>query len=158
MPIYNQSQLEEISLLNKGVRVESAAALITAAEVTKFTVTDGNVLMIGFYGEIMVNIANTGCILSLTHTPTVGTATVIAAAGGGTDIKTYVAGRCALLPAALGGIMTYSATSYGLMTATKYVLRPGALSIAGTGAPATGTIRWFLTYVPIDYGAYVTGS
>ena len=158
MPIYYQSQLEEGALLNKGIRVESAAALILASAVTKFTVSGGNVLMTGFYGEIMVDIANTGCVLSVIHTPTVGTATTIAAAGGGTDIKTYVAGRCCLLPAALTGIMTYTATGYGLMTATKYILRPGILSVTGTGAPATGTIRWFMFYVPVDYGAYVTGS
>jgi hypothetical protein len=34
MPIYEQSQLENIALTHQGMRVECAAALITAAAVT----------------------------------------------------------------------------------------------------------------------------
>jgi len=158
MPIYEQSQLENIALAHTGIRVESAAALITGALVTKFTVVGGNVMMIGFTGEIMVPIAATACTVGLLHTPTTGTVSTIAPVAGGTDIQSFAAGRMARLPAALGGILTWTATAYGTFTATKYILRPGALGIQGSAAPATGTVAWTLFYVPVDYGAYVTGS
>src|SRR5512139_2347657 len=105
MPIYDQTQLDNIPPLNLGIRVDASAALILASAVTKFTVAGGNVLMTAFWGEIIIPIAATACVLSLIHTPTVGTASTIAAAGGGTDIQTYAAGRMCLPPAALGGIM-----------------------------------------------------
>lgn len=159
MPIYYQSQLEEIALLHKGIRVESAAALITAAAVTKFTVTGGNVLMVGFYGEVKVVFPAGACTLGLIHTPTTGTATTIATSAGGTDIASAAAGMMLALPAALAGTLTLTATAYGVpLERVRYVLRPGALSITGSAAPATGTIAWYMFYVPIDYGAYVTGS
>ena len=158
MPIYDQTQLENIPPLNIGIRVDATAALILASAVTKFTVTGGNVLMTAFYGEIIVPIAATACVLSLTHVPTSGTTSTIAAAGGGTDIQGYAAGRCVLPPAALGGIFTYTATAYAKIVRTRYILRPGTLCVTGTDAPATGTVAWTMFYVPIEPGAYVTGT
>jgi coproporphyrinogen III oxidase len=89
MPTYNQSVLENVALTHQGIRVDSAAALVTAAAVTKFTVTGGNVIMTGFYGEIMVDIINTATVVIVTHTPTVGTASILAILAGGTDIFPY---------------------------------------------------------------------
>lgn len=160
MPTYNQSVLENVALTHQGIRVDSAAAKVTAAAVTKFTVTGGNVIMTGFYGEIMVDIAATATTVIVTHTPTVGTASILAILAGATDIQSFVAGRQAHL-ASFGSILTWTATSYGILAphaGTKYILRPGALSIAGSAAPATGTVRWTMFYVPVDPGAYVTGS
>jgi hypothetical protein len=158
MPTYYQSQLENIAATHLGIRVESAAALITAALVTKFTVTGGNVLMTAFMGEIMVPIAATATTVGLLHTPTTGTVSTIAPVAGSADIQSYAAGRMARLPAALGGVLTWTATAYGTITPTRYILRPGALGIQGSAAPATGTVAWYMWYVPLEPGAYVTGS
>lgn len=160
MPIYEQSQLENIAACYQGIRVESAAALVTAAAVTKFTVAGGNVIMTGFYGEVEVTIAATATTVIVTHTPTVGTASILAILAGATDIQGFVPGRIGYL-AAFGSILTWTATGYGILApkaGTRYVLRPGALSITGSAAPATGTVRWTMFYVPVDPGAYVTGS
>ena len=160
MPIYKETQLENIASVRGGIRVDSAAALVTAAAVTKFTVTGGNVLMLGFYGKVVVDIAATACTVIVTHTPIVGAASpsILAILVGATDIQSFVAGRIAHLPAA-GGVLTWPATGYGRFDlAPIYVLTPGALSITGSAAPATGTIRWSMFYVPLDPGAYVTGS
>jgi hypothetical protein len=160
MPTYNQSQLENIAACHLGMRADSAAALVTAAAVTKFTVTGGNILMTGFYGEVMVPIAATATTVIVTHTPTVGTASILGILAGATDIQSFAVGRMAYL-ATFGSILTWTATGYGIlapMAGTRYILRPGALSIAGSAAPATGTVRWSMFYVPIDVGAYVTGS
>jgi hypothetical protein len=159
MPIYYQSQLEEIATLREGIRVESEAALITAAAVTKFTVTGGNVMMVGFYGEVKVVFPAGACTLGLIHTPTTGAASTIATSAGGTDIAAAAAGMMLALPAVLAGTLTLTATAYGVpLERVRYILRPGALSITGSAAPATGTIAWTMFYVPVDPGAYVTGS
>ena len=156
MSINDQSQLENIAAVRAGICTISAAALITAAPVTKFTVHVGNVALLYMYGEIMVDIAATAVGVSIEHTPTVGTATVL-----GTnivaDLQGYVAGRMLILPALAGAI---TATAAGgacpINVMPIYVLRPGALSMNGDAAPATGTVRWVIWWLPIDTGAYVT--
>ena len=157
MPIYEQSQLENIAAIRWGIRVEAAAALVTGTPGrTIFTVSGGNVLLTGFYGEVIVVFPAGACTLSLVHTPTAGTPTTIAS--GVTDIASAAAGQMLALPATLAGGLTMTATSYGVpLERVRYVLRPGVMSIFGSIAPGTGTIGWSLFYVPIDYGAYVTG-
>lgn len=160
MPIYTQSTLENVAALSQGIRVDSAAALITNVAVTKFTVSGGNVAMLGFYGMVTVDIANTATTVIVTHTPTTGTATILAILAGATNIAQFAAGRMAYL-ASFGSILTWTATGYGILhpaAGTRYVLRPGALSVTGSDSPATGKVKWSMFYVPIDPGAYVTGS
>jgi hypothetical protein len=157
MPIYYQSQLEEIALTHQGIRVDRAAArILTTPGTTLFTVTGGNVMMTGFYGEVIVVQGAGATTLSLVHTPTAGTASTIAS--GVTDIAAAAAGMCLQLPAALAGGMTLTATAYGrIQNRCRYILRPGVMSVFGSASP-TGSIRWTMWYVPVDYGAYVTGG
>ena len=156
MPIYDQSQLENIAAHHTGIRVDCAAADITIAAFQTYTVTGGNVLMTGFYGQIVEDLDATATVLSCTHTPTIGTATLIAIAGGGTDIQTYISGRYFYLPV-IGGVMAYSATGYCRMDVTPdWVLRPGVFTIFSSAAPGTGRIKSSMFYVPIDAGAYVS--
>jgi len=157
MPIYEQSQLEYIAACNWGIRVERAAArILVTPGTTLFTVTGGNVLLTGFIGEVTVVQGAGATTLSLVHTPTVGTPTTIAS--GVTDIAAAAAGMMIALPAALAGALTLTATAYGVpLQRIRYVLRPGVMSVFGSASP-TGTIGWNMWYVPIDYGAYVTGG
>jgi hypothetical protein len=158
MPIYHQSQLENIAAMHAGIRADSAAAKMTAAAVTKFTISGGNVVMLGFYGEVVVDIAATACTVIIDATPTVGTTTHLAVVAGATDIQSFPAGVMCWLPA-MAGILTWGADSYALQeVAPTYVIRPGVITATGSGAPATGTVRWSMFWLPIDDGAYVTGS
>jgi len=156
MPIYDQTQLENIPPHVLGIRVASAAARITAAAVTKFTISGGNVLMTWFYGEVIVVQSATACTLTVTNTPTVGTATAIAA--GATDINAAAAGMCLQLPAVVGATLTLTATAYAVpLQRGRHILRPGVLSVAGSASP-TGSIAWYMWYLPLEPDAYVTGS
>jgi hypothetical protein len=156
MPIYDQSQMEEISDVHMGIRVDAAAADITVAAFNTYTVHDGNVLLLGFYGQLVEDVSADATVLSCTHTPLVGTATLIAIAGGGQDIQTYISGRYFYLPV-IGGIMAYSATGYCRMDVTPdWVLRPGAFTLFSSAAPATGRVKSAMFYMPIDAGAFVT--
>jgi hypothetical protein len=156
MPIYDQTQLENIPPHVVGIRVSAAAARITVADKTLFTVAGGNVIMTWFYGEVIVVQSNTACTLTLTHTPTIGTATAMAA--GATDIALAAAGMCLQLPAVVGATLTLTTTAVGLpLQRGRYLLRPGVMSIAGSDTP-TGSVAWTMFYVPAEPGAYVTGS
>jgi hypothetical protein len=156
MPIYYQSQLEEIAACHMGIRVDCAAADITIAAFQTFTVTGGNVLMTGFFGQLVEDVSADATILSATHTPTVGTPTLIAIAGGGQDIQGYISGRYFYLPV-IGGIMAYSATGYCRMDVTpNWILRPGVFTLFSSAAPTTGRVKSSMFYVPIDYGAHVS--
>ena len=155
MSINDQSQLENIAAVRAGFVCISPAALITAVLVPKFTVAGGNVALLYMYGEIMVDIAATAVGVSVEHTPTVGTVSVLAS-NIVADIQGYVAGRMLILPALAGAL---TATGAGgacpLNVMPIYVLRPGVLSVTGDAAPATGTIRWVAWWLPIDTGAYM---
>ena len=153
----NLSLRRAVANITEGIKVDSAAALITAAPVSKFTIVGGNVLMLGFYGEIMIVFPAGACTVAVDANPTVGTTTAIATASA--DIATYIAGRMAHLPV-VGGALTWTAQCGAAATdiAPTYVLRPGTIDVTGSAAPATGTIRWTMWYVPLDDGAYVVGS
>ena len=156
MPIYYQSQLEEMAAIHMGIRVDAAAADITVAAFQTYTVSGGNVQLLGFYGQLVEDVSADATILSCTHTPTTGTATLIAIAGGGTDIQTYISGRFFYLPV-IGGVMAYSATGYCRMDVTPdWILRPGVFTIFSSAAPGTGRVKSSMFYDPIDYGAYVS--
>ena len=158
MSINDKSQLENIAAVRAGFVSIAPAALITAVDVTKFTVHDGNVLMTYFYGEIMVQIAATAVHVAVNHTPddSLLTPTALATATVA-DVQGYVAGRMFILPA-VGGALTVTAAGGAcpINVSPLYVLRPGALSVAGDAAPATGTVRWVMWWLPLDEGAYVT--
>jgi hypothetical protein len=156
MPIYDQTQLENITPHVLGIRTDaSAARILVTPGTTLFTVSGGNVIMTAFYGEVIVVQSATACTLALIHTPTVGTASTLAT--GATDISGSAAGSCLALPTVLGATLTLTVTAEGVLTKTRYILRPGTMSIYGSDTP-TGSIRWVMWYVPIEPGAYVTGS
>jgi hypothetical protein len=156
MPIYKQSQLENLQAIDMGIRVDCAAADITIAAFQTYTIVGGNVLMTGFYGQLVEDVSAHATILSCTHTPTVGTATLIAIAAAGQDIQGYISGRYFYLPV-VGGVMAYSATGYCRMDVTpNWILRPGVFTLFASADPTTGRARSSMFYVPVDYGAYVT--
>lgn len=156
---YAPSTRARIADISFGLRVDRAAALVTAATVPLFTVSGGRVLMTGFLGEVAVVIANTATTLQITHLTTdavtpVVTDLCIASA----SIAQYAAGRMFTLPAAVGSALTVSVGSSAatMNFSPTWVLKIGSLQLVGSAAPATGTIKWSMWYVPIDDGAYVT--
>jgi hypothetical protein len=136
-----------------GMRVDRAAAVIAAGQVL-FTVYGGNVLVTGFYGEIMVLIDGANQ-LTLTFDADSGMGdTVLGSAGA--DINTFIAGRMIYLPAAAGALTnTATAGACPLDVAEKWVLPPGHLDLTSTGTTTLGTIRWSIFYVPLEPGAYI---
>lgn len=161
MPIYYEDTLENLSALRAGIRVIANTAAITNAGTgqTLFTVTGGRVALVDFYGEIMATMGAGATTIEIDAVPddvaVVGTSIIATASA---NIANFVAGRMAYLPV-FGGALTFTAAGGAcpLKTGPVYLLRPGIVTALGSAVNA-GTMRWFAFYVPVDPGAYMTGS
>ena len=154
---YNQSTRRHIGEMRKGLYVERAAALVLAAITPIFSITGGRICLTGLLGEIEVAIPAGACTLRIGSLNTGGTAgqSYMSAASG--DIASMAPGRMFALPAAIGGALTISTGSSAMeFLAPEYVCPVGNITLTGSIAPATGTIKWTAWYVPVDEGAYMT--
>ena len=154
---YNQSTRRRIMSMRKGLLVERPAALVLAAITPIFSITGGSVILTGLLGEIEVAIAATATTLRIGSLNTGGTPaqSYLSAVSG--DIQSMAPGRMFALPAAVIGALTISTGSSAMeFLGPEHVLTTGNLTLTGSAAPATGTIKWSAWYVPVDEGAYMT--
>lgn len=141
-----------------GLTVTRTAALQPqTAQAAIFTVGTGKVLVTGLVGEVVVATPATVNTLKVTGNPTSGTdvdwtsATSTASLEVGSIITLGVTSGGALVVKAAGG-------GNGLMPYVGYVAQVGTLDLVTSGSAATGTIKWVLTYVPLDTGASVSAA
>ena len=154
---YNQSTRRRIMSMRKGLLVERPAALVLAAITPIFSITGGSVILTGLLGEVEVAIPAGACTLRIGSLNTGGTPaqSYLSAASG--DIASFTAGVMFALPAAVAGALTNSTgTSAMEFLGPEHVLTEGNLTLTGSIAPGTGTIKWSAWYVPLDEGAYMT--
>ena len=116
-----------------------------------FTIAGGRIVLTSIIGEVTTVIQTQACNLKITSTPTVGTAV---------DIATNLAISAAPVQS-LYGIGAYVAAMTGgtgaanISSAQGIVIPAGTLGIT-TSATNTGSIKWSITYIPLDDDAYVT--
>ena len=152
-PSYSEDTQMRIADIALGLRVVRPAAAIAAAT-NLFTVAGGNVLITGFYGEIMVVIDGANQLTLTYDADTGATDTVLGSQGA--NLNTFVAGRMIYLPAAAGALTnTGTCGACPLDVAENWILPPGHFDLTSTGTTTTGTIRWTLFYIPLADGAYV---
>jgi hypothetical protein len=154
------SVTDEASAFRKsvlGVKVERAAAIQPqTAQAAIFTVAGGKVLVTSLIGEVVVATPATTNTLAIAGNPTSGTdvtwasATSTASKEIGAIITPAVTAGSALVVANAGG--------GNAIAPTGYVAQVGTIDLVTTGSAATGTIKWTITYVPIDTGATVTAA
>jgi hypothetical protein len=141
-----------------GTRVERAAALQPqTGQAAIFTISGGKVLVTGLVGQVVVATPATTNTLAVVGNPTAGTDVVWASAVSTASLE-------------VGAIITLGVTSGGALVPKNagggnaisgyvgYVGNVGTLDLLTTGSAATGTIKWTLTYVPIDDGAAVAAA
>ena len=140
---------------------KAAANLPQSATGTLFTVTGGLVIVTSLVGVVTTVIQSSDPQLSLGTAPTAGTletsgvatTTAITSAEVGTLVTI---GSSAGLPTALV-VMAASAKAGNavFLTGDAFVANTGTITWT-TGASKTGALKWYLTYIPLDAGAYVS--
>lgn len=140
-----------------GPAVTRAAGLLPATTYgALFNILAGKVLITSLVGEVVVVMPATTNTTKITATPTTGTAvdwttaTSTASAQVGAIITPAVT--------AGGALVVANAGAGNAVFQNGYVGQIGTLGLTTSGTAATGTVRWTLTYIPIDNGAYVTAA
>lgn len=139
-----------------GIRVQRATAVLPATtQAAIFTISGGQVLVTSLVGTFTVAASATATTLKITGNPTSGTDVDLATA---TAVTSKEIGSIITLPAALGGAVTVAnAGGTTVPVGSGLVLNAGTLDIV-TSATNTGSVKWTLTYVPLDDGASVTAA
>jgi hypothetical protein len=140
-----------------GTRVTRAAALQPqTGQAAIFTVTGGKVLVTSLIGEVVVATPATANTLAIAGNPTAGTDVTWASA---TSTASKEVGAIITPAVTAGGALVVANAGGGNAVApTGYVGQIGSIDLVTTGSAATGTIKWTLTYVPIDDGAAVAAA
>lgn len=148
-------QLREIGF---GVQVLKAAQTTPqTATANLFTVAGGAVLVTSLLGQISTLTPATTNTLALGTAPTTGTA----ATGGiasAVSIASLEAGTwVGVQPssAKAGALVVGANAGAALFVQTPFVVPAGTITWTTTGS-ATGGMKWYLTYVPLDTGATVS--
>lgn len=147
-------QIRQILL---GTKVDRATATLPqTATGSIFTITGGRVLVTGLVGEVTTAIGATATTLAVTSTPTTGTAVTVASA---TAITSKEVGALITLPLTAGtAVVVNNGGGAGQLPGhAPYVIPIGALGIT-TSANDTGSIKWSITYVPLDDNASVAAA
>jgi len=148
------SQVRQILLGQKVDRATAALPQTTQAAI--FTVTGGRVLVTGLVGEVTTVMGATATNLKVTSNPTTGTDVDIAANAAVTSKEV---GSQFTLPAATGSALVVKNGGGGgqFPTHQPYVVPIGTIDLV-TDASDTGSVKWSLTYIPLDDGASVAAA
>jgi hypothetical protein len=140
-----------------GQRVARAAALLPATtQAPIFTVAGGKVLVTSLVGEVVVVMPATTNTVKVTGNPTSGTDVDFCTA---TSTASKEVGSILSLPGAVAsGLVVANAGGGNPISPTGQVAQIGTIDLVTSGTAATGTVKWTLTYVPIDDGATVTAA
>lgn len=145
-----------------GCRVDRAAAVTTGGVETLFTVSGGNILLTGLYGEVMVAI-DAAATVAINYDADIsanGSVYVDTAIGSASaNPNGYAAGRMVYLPIEAGA-MTWTAGGGAcpIDIAPIMILPPGHFDLTSGAATTTGTIRWSIWYIPLEAGVKVVSN
>jgi hypothetical protein len=151
-------QGDQLRSLLCGVKVQRAtAALPQTSTSTLFTISGGKILVTSLVGEVTTVIQTQADATKLTFDPTDAGATQDLSAT--LDITADAVGTMYSLtgtPAtAMQDALNFLPSSKVL--AQPIVLKPGAI-LLDCAASNTGSVKWDLTYIPLDNGASVTAA
>lgn len=140
-----------------GNRVTRAAALLPATgQAAIFTVKGGKVLVTSLIGEVVVVMPATTNTLQIAGNPTTGTDVVwtTAVSTASKEVGSVITPGLT----AGGALQVANAGAGNSVGPTGYVAQIGTIDLITTGTAATGTVKWTLTYVPLDDGASVVAA
>lgn len=138
-----------------GYRVNRATATLPAtATGSIFTVSGGKVLVTSLIGEVTTNIQAQANAVKLVATPTTGSVNDLSAT---VDVNGLAAGGLLALTGLAGDVLVKS-TGGGISNLRNpVVVAIGNIGV-NTAATNTGSVKWVITYVPLDDGAQVVAA
>ena len=138
-----------------GTKVDRAGATLPqTATGTLFTVAGGRVLVTSITGEVTVATGATATNAKLVSTPTVGTAVDLCAV---LAIASKEIGTLLGITGLFSDAMVGANAGAGVAPRNPVVVPVGAIGL-NTSANNTGSIKWSITYVPLDNGASVAAA
>ena len=145
---------QSLRFLNYGTLVSRAAATLPQGTNSPiFTIAGGRVILTTLVGQVTVVLGAVGN-MKLIATPTVGAAQdmcAVVAAG------TLAAGTLLGITGAVGDAMV---AQNGVMKGISYqgiIVDVGTINLS-LSASSTGSVKWDLTYVPLDTGATIVAA
>jgi hypothetical protein len=152
------SQIKGPAILLDKVGYSVSRATATLPQTTTgalFTIAGGRVVLTGIVGEVTTIIQNQANNTKLVATPTVGTAVDICAV---LDIANKEVGCLFGVTGTFATAMVgANAGATVFPTATGIVLATGTLRLS-CAASNTGSVKWIVTYIPLDVGATMVAA
>lgn len=145
-------QGDQLRTITEGLQVSRATAAITGVS-TKglFTVSGGLILVTSFVGVVTTAIQAQATLTKIVATPTTGTVNDLSAT---VDLTGAIVGALIGITG-LAGDATVVSTGGGVSNLRNPVaVNIGTIGV-NTAASSTGSIRWVMTYVPLENGASV---
>ena len=143
--------------LQYGLKVDRATAELPETTTGGiFTITVGRIILTSLVGEVTTVIETQACNLSVTSTPTTGTAVALCAVLNVTAAEVgCLFGITGIQANALFSIPAGGGGTYAMRQ--RWVLPVGSLGLL-TSATNTGSVKWSMTYIPFDDGASVAAA
>lgn len=147
--------LDAIRAINLGRKVERATATLpqTAAGAL-FNIVGGRVVLTSIVGEVTTIIQNQANNTKLTANPTTGTSVDICAV---LNIQAKEVGTLFGITGTFATAMVGANAGATVIPSNPVVLPVGSLDL-DCAASNTGSVKWALTYYPLDVGAYVEAA
>jgi hypothetical protein len=146
---------DQLRTLLYGTKVDRATASLPATTQSAiFTVTGGRVLVTSLVGEVTTAIQNQACNLKITANPTTGTDVDIAA---NLNVQADEAGCLYGITGLFSDALVGANAGATVAPRNPVVLPVGTLDLV-TSATNTGSVKWSITYVPLDNGASVAAA
>ena len=138
-----------------GHKVDRAtAALPQTATGTLFTVSGGRILLTGIVGEVTTVIQTQANNTKLVHTPTTGTAVDLCAV---LNISAKEVGTLFGITGLFSDALVGANAGAGVMPRNPVVLPIGNLGLS-CAASNTGSVKWSITWVPLDDAGVVVAA
>lgn len=148
-------QGNQIRSLLCGIRVERAtAALPQTAAGSLFTVTGGRIILTSIVGEVTTAIQNQANNTKLSSNPTTGTTIDLCAV---LDIANDEVGCLYGITGIVGDALVGAGAGYAPMQQRPAIIPVGAIEL-NCAASNTGSVKWAMTYIPLDNGASVAAA
>lgn len=145
-----------VRMIDLGLLVSRAtAALPATATGNIFVVSGGRIIVTSLTGEVTTAVQNQACTLAIGTAPTVGTGSATALGTASSIIAAPIGTHFQANPG--GAAVTDLATQAGVLAAARFVVAIGNITIT-TSATNTGSVKWDLTYIPLDIGAQVVAA